>query len=478
MAETAKEMLERMRAKRGQVTDAAPSDESAADMLARLRSGTVAKGRIVRDESGSVLGNVPQEVPPPPQPKPTKGQAFRNRFAEEAINTATGAGRVMTETAMRTNPILSSLMNAKDAYENVGSEPPAPLGVLNLPKMPSGRETVAGAKVLGNKAMGLLGPVDELNMGSAIERQNEIESAEPFASELGGLLEDTGTLVAGRLPFIKQTGKEAGGLFDDLIKKQMSRTALKLRSPKGFSGQARQWLENDVVQNVAKATGRSLETGLEGAALEILQGGDPVEIGAWTAGGQLASSAGLTAAKFSTSLGIEPYEKHVPLPIRMAVSAAVAGSMIQFFKSATPGGDDYSLESTEAGYNKVLYGVLAGVAALGGKRSKAEGVLSNFPVIADAAWTLPRTAMIATAKKVAEATRDGDPRAEKVVTLMLSQPDAFTPKTQEKLRRVMEDPESSLPATVARLYRTDSKFRDTLDAPHPGLVGVPVKETE
>lgn len=468
MAETAKEMLERLRKK------SQPEGESAAEKLARLRSSapTVAQGRLIRDEQGSVIGNVPHAIPEPQLPKPTREQATRNRFAEDAIDTVAGVGREVTQTAMRANPILSSLMNVKDMGDRFDVD--TPLSILDLPRAPSGRETVAGAKLAGNKAMGLLGPVPDMNFESALNRQDEIEAAQPAGSQMGAFVEDVGSLIALRRPFGAE--KKAGGLFDDFIERKMAGGAASLFGKKGVAAQARDFLEHDTVKSLARATGRSMETGLEGYMLETIEGGNPSEVAALNAGMQLASSGALTLAKASTTLGIDAYEKSVPLPMRLAISAAVAGSMVQYFKSATPGGDDYSLESTESGYNKVLLALLGGVAAIGGKRSKEGGLLSNFPKTADAAWTIPRTAMINTAQQIQEATEAGDERAEKVITILQTSPDQFTPKQVEKMYRAMTSDDGSLPAVVAKLYRTDSKFRQLIDAPHPKLAGVPVTE--
>lgn len=110
---------------------------------------------------------------------------------------------------------------------------------------------------------------------------------------------------------------------------------------------------------LARGAGRSLETGVEAAVLDIVKDpdADPLETAALAAGAQLVGSGALGSAQGLLSGG------PTRAGLKIAVAAASTMGFLQMLKTVTPGGRDRILESMEGGYDKVALALGLGVAS-------------------------------------------------------------------------------------------------------------------
>lgn len=311
---------------------------------------------------------------------------------------------------------------------------------------PSGREVLAG----GDAAIGVLG--GDFNVGERFQSelaQREQEATDnPTASMLGGFSGDVATLLTGRLP---RTGP--GGLFDKKIADALSSGSKALGKKAGATGvvkQAKDILDTDVFKHAARGAGRVFETGVEGAALSLLQDGDPVETAAFAAGGQLVASGALAAAEGAVELPLKVLGKNTLGPLgKKAVGIAAQGVILSTLFKVLQSNPDAAEETAFDKLTTAL--VVGGAAGILGKRSKEGGLLENFPSLADAILTVPRTGMIKAAQAIAD-----DEDSQAVVGLMASDPEAFTAKQLERLQEGIES--GNFPEAVQELS-ADDDFR-------------------
>ena len=332
----------------------------------------------------------------------------------------------------------------------------------NILPVPTGREVLSGAQGLlpGNTAE------------SAMAEREQLRVDEPMKSTLGEFGGDVMTLLGGRLP---KTG--SGGLLDDAMGKGIEALTRKFgTAERGMKAVGRDLVTSPTFGRMIRGFERAGETGIEGAALAILQGGDPVETAAYAAGGQLASSGALSLAqggfewplRFAQNPSMGRFTKAM---FGVAANAVVASTFLNLLQNAVPGGDDSPLLAEESAFEKLLAGLAIGlVVGIPGKRPKPGGRLDRFPSLADAILTVPRTVILRMAQSMAE-----DPAVEKAVLVMGSSPDSFTDKQLKQFNKAAE--EGTLSETLKEM-RLDDKFRALVDVPLPDLIGVPVKEPE
>lgn len=196
--------------------------------------------------------------------------------------------------------------------------------------------------------------------------------------------------------------------------------------------------------------GRAAETGIEGAAISILEGGDPLEMAAYAAGGQAAGSLLLGGLTGLFSGG--------PLKVggKLALSAVSIGALLQTLKSITPGGSDYSLVSIEQGFNKVglgiTTGVLAGLAGTGRFPVKALAGASDYMS------ALPRAAALSVLHDALN-----DTRSERVIQRLSIDPDYFGPVAARRLERAFRNPNISISGVIEDLMEQKA-FREKYEA--------------
>lgn len=211
------------------------------------------------------------------------------------------------------------------------------------------------------------------------------------------------------------------------------------------------------VKTLLNRAGRATETGLEGAALQILNEGSDIEQAAFVAGsGQLAGSTLLG--------GLSGMFRGGPLKAgaKLALSAASVGALIQLAKSATPGGKDFSLESLESGFDKVLagltLGMLSGVAGAG--RVTKRFPVSALPEIADTISALPRAAVLSS---VSEGLKNAT--VNDVLQKVSSDPDFFGERAVSEINRaIRSNKKDALENTIDRLRRNNRTFREKFES--------------
>lgn len=364
-------------------------------------------------------------------------------------------------------PLQGAARGGRDLY-NIGkgltpfADMPR-IGVIgdqtNILPLPSGREVLSGAQSVlpGN------------SFEQAMAEREDLASEHPVLSGVGGLAGDAATLATGRLPRGRAV---SGGMFDNVISDALNTFSRSMTSQQsvGVKKQIQEIVDSEAFRDLARGAGRAAETGVEGAALAILQGGDPVETAAFSAGMQGVSSGALA---WAAATGEAPAQglKHLgfskggPLTkglIGLGINATIMGVLFNVL-----GDNPDAAES--AAYDKVAYALLAGlVLGLPGKRPKAEGVLKNFPNMADAVLTVPRTAMINIAQQLAE-----DPVASKVMQVASQTPQFFSEAQAKDMMTWIE--EGTFVEKARELYESDESFAELVDTPAT-LRGVPVKK--
>lgn len=178
-----------------------------------------------------------------------------------------------------------------------------------------------------------------------------MRGAHPRAAAIGDIGGDIGSLLIGR----KATG--AG----DAIQRFESRVAGRAspQAAKSMLDDLQGVLTSTPMQKLARGAGRSVESGVEAAVLNIVKDpeSDPLEMAALAAGGQMVGSGFLAGSQGLVSGG--------PLQagLKMSILAASSFGLVQVLKSATPGGEDRILESIETGYDKVALALGLGAAS-------------------------------------------------------------------------------------------------------------------
>jgi hypothetical protein len=209
------------------------------------------------------------------------------------------------------------------------------------------------------------------------------------------------------------------------------------------------WTNSASAKTFARGAKKSLEAGIEGAVLSILDQGDPLDTAAFAAGGQAAGS--LALALGTTKKGLAG----------LAASAAVTGYGLLMLKEVVPGGRDRILESLESGAEHVAFagamGLLAGM--LGAGRIRGE-FAKDFPRVADAITAFPRGAMISLWKEWAKAPPVTQKNIESTVSMLSADPEYFTADERAQLGRGLKS--GSLAPVLERLSRRPS-FRQKLD---------------
>jgi len=299
--------------------------------------------------------------------------------------------------------------------------------------------------------------------GQRMQARTQMAEQRPGATAVGQFAGDAATLAMGRAPFVRPGG---GGMFDQQIGSMLTRYATAARGPQASALRrtSANIVNSDTFRNIARGAGRAGEAGLEGAAMSLLQNGDPLETAAFAAGGQAVSSLG--GELFEDAVNFLPGKTFKGKLLSAAASAAATGGILQLLKSAMPGGEDNVIESLESGFNKAMLAIaLGGALDLVGRRPSGGGILREFPAIADAMQTLPRTGII----KLAQAAAS-DPEIERAAqnAPLLSQSDA---------KLYMDALESEEPAQALRdLMDRNERIRRVLTARDPRLATIPVRE--
>ena len=406
---------------------------------------------------------------------------LRQRFSAQPAGTATsaglaGAGERMLSNLMEIPQLPGRAMNVAADFlnqplsiggVNLGGTPPEGPGVLasdfrfgRVP-LPTGRQVAAAIETPVQAVMAGQSLADAF--GQRMQARTQMAEQRPGATAVGQFAGDAATLAMGRAPFVRPSG---GGVFDQQIGSMLTRYVTAARGPQASALRrtSANIVNSDTFRNIARGAGRAGEAGLEGAAMSLLQNGDPLETAAFAAGGQAVSSLG--GELFEDAVNFLPGKTFKGKLLSAAASAAATGGILQLLKSAMPGGEDNVIESLESGFNKAMLAIaLGGALDLVGRRPSGGGILREFPAIADAMQTLPRTGII----KLAQAAAS-DPEIERATqnAPLLSQSDA---------KLYMDALESDEPAQALReLMDRNERIRRVLTARDPRLATIPVRK--
>lgn len=286
------------------------------------------------------------------------------------------------------------------------------------------------------------------------QQQARIREERPGAALAGDVLGDVATLLTGRAPFARGRG------MTQFSARQGGAVPFPLRAaPKGKQGNigrikaaADEIFTSDTMKTILNRAGRSAETGLEGAALGILNEGDPIELGAYAAGGQIGGS--LALPMITTKGGL----------IGLAGAAAATGALLQFGKSAVPGGKDFILESLESGFDKVTAGIvigsLSGMAGAG-RLTRPEAIAKNLPEITDSMTAALRGSGLSVLQEFLGSDPNAQRDMEAVVSKLADNPEFFSPKERRELEPALTKSDVSFKKRLERLKK-DKKFREKL----------------
>lgn len=309
---------------------------------------------------------------------------------------------------------------------------PVHLGDRVLP-LPRGEQVVAGALAAKDFVTG-----DNFNPAAAYRTRmaegEEMAQDHPFANAAGGVAGDIATLASGRLPFasnIAKAEKTLAALGPVGRNQTLTRDITRLFS-------------SDPMKSLYRGMGRAAETGLEGATLSILKGGDPLEAGGYSAGAQVVGSMSMTATK---ALYKHPF----------IVSALGAAALFQVGKELTPGGENKFIPSLEAGFEHVAHGlIIGGLAALSTGRIRAADSSKVVQALADITTTTGRGAVLSLITDLTKEEEGGEGDVKRTITALTTTPDIFNETQLKRLQSAFDG--QSFGATVKDMMKTDPRF--------------------
>lgn len=276
-------------------------------------------------------------------------------------------------------------------------------------------------------------------------RQSELtrlgEEQNPTAHTVGEISGDAATLLTGRFG-----GANAIRSARDVrVAQRAVETARRSESlPFGVKRYVTGVFENLDSNGVKAILSRAGEAGFEGAVLSILQDGDPIEVGAYSAGGQLAGSTVLslmpTSAKNTVKFG-----------------AAIAGvtALARFGQEFSPG-ENNIFTATDVAFEKAKVALLLGIAsgAAGAGRIRSGGFADNFPVLAESITQIPRGATISLINRMVSEKEDGGNTTETILNKLSTDPDYFGENIRNRLDRAIRN--NTIGEELDRLMQNDS----------------------
>ena len=402
------------------------------------QTSLAAQGILVRDPHGRVEGSFGISRPARRQPTKSAPAQFVTGATEQLADTAINLPDVIINDLLR--PFMPPDLQNLDRSA-------AP----NIDIMPTGREAFAGIDTLFNDKSFLE------NLGA-----REQDAADrPIATGFGHATGDALTLLGLR-------GATRGGF--ERAGQKLSRPRGRLHEvatagPRSFKRGVAQGVDNSI-QWLTNTFARSAEAGLEGAALAVLKGGDPIETAAMTASLQGAGSLGIALTDLVPKNIVG---KNIGLPLRMAITAAATGSMLELAESFIPGiGDDQF--NFEGAFDKMVIGlgVGAGLRAAGFSRVKDTG----FTKLTEDAFTvIPRGKWISLVEDLMTEQQRGNLLPRQVNDMMARAPDKFPPKTLKQLQ------DAQIRGNFVQVVTELSEELEPLaNVPDPRLSGVPLKE--
>lgn len=408
----------------------------------------------------------------------SSAKAFARAGLERFTQNVTGLPDLALTAAMvPANDAIQGVRNFGNLPELLGyprtTQGPLPqMGERIIPGMPDAMDVFAGAQRLGEGAAALAtGDMGQFKPDARAQQQFISEGMvqeHPIATTAGNIAGDVATLGGLRAPISAERALSQVAHKRTLLTKEAQQAAAKeslVANPAadltalGFEFAPSLSSAIKSLPKTSKGfatllnrTGRSAEAGLEGAVLSILNDGDPLETAAFAAGGQAAGSValGMLTGLFSGNFA--------QVGTNLAIGAVSVGATLQLLKSVTPGGQDFSLESIESGFNKVALGIAAGALAgvAGAGRVTSKFPVSAFPKLADALTSIPRAATISVLNDALNNTQ-----TEKVIQQLAQDPNYFGPAAARRLERAFRNPDISINSVIEDLMEQKA-FREKL----------------
>jgi len=274
-----------------------------------------------------------------------------------------------------------------------------------------------------------------------ISEQQRREAA-PNASDFGDIV-GTGASLAGlRIPVATKLGQRA-------LPAAASNTGR--TGQLTFGGVLKDAATSEPVKALARAAGRTAEGGLEAAALSILQGKDPVETAALSAGAQGAGSMILSAFNPGELKGLG----------RLGLAAGGLTAMFRLGQEFGPG-ENNTFESIDDAFNKIQFGILAGLtsAAAGAGRINPRNASQAVSVAADSITSMPRGFVVGLLNKTQERKNEGINRVEPVLKQLSKDPTFFGKENGKKIQKAIESkkPEKVI-NTIDSLFKNSDTFK-------------------
>lgn len=452
--------------------DATPEQAIA---LARSRVSELSQpSPISRASSATELRDALRSSPRPP-PRSSTGlsagdtalELGSRRFVNNILNTPNAAGELLAISAAALGTTAQNIGNAItgkpiNIIEEFGRRREAERGQFPasaLRAIPT--PTVEGIASAASAAQGGVGnllqgqaPQFSQQFEQARNAQDEfigtLQSERPVASTAGEIGGDIATLLAARTPAI-------GGLAraEKTLDSPLASTL-----PPGILRLLDDTVKSPGLRRLARGAGRAVETGFEAAVLSALGDGDPVSAGAFAAGAQAGGSLGLTVMGGLLEGG------PTKAGTKLALAAAGTLAVIQFMKSATPGGRDRILESAETSFDKLALtiglGTLAGMAGAGRGRGASRLTENLTPELTDNVIAAVRGVGLSGLKELTREDTDVE-TVERVMRELSKDPDAFGPEAKRRLLRAATTPTVSLPSEVNKLIQGSKRFREKAD---------------
>lgn len=431
---------------------------SLADRLRRLQSG----GASAVDAAASAVGDLGLEdrlrrlqgaltKTDPSTASGAFGRATAATFLDNFLGLPDVVANSVREGA-RVPPVLTRALNpfaslsdpaAAQAADSAFYDRDLRLGQRNLP-VPRGDQVVA--------AFNAFAPGDGSlpnRYRAEMARGEQMRSDHPIASALGDVGGDVATIFTGRIPFanaVRTAESAIAGL------KSTAQVGTNLRDIQNF-------FTSGAMKSLYRGMGRTAETGLEGALLSTLKGGDAREMAGWSMGTQAAGSALLNLSGVS-DLAKGGWQKGIT---KLIGSSILAGSLFQYGKELMPGGKNKILESIEGGYEHVIHGLLSGVisGALGLGRIRANDHGAFIKGLGEAFNTTQRGTTLSFLNSMLKEADEGGTDLRNTAAHLLGNPDGFNKSQITQLSNALEN--GTLGPTVKKMVDTDPRFRAMID---------------
>jgi hypothetical protein len=371
------------------------------------------------------------------------GQKAGRRFIDQTLALPSHAGELLAHggAAVRTaggalgNYLSNQPQNLMQNYnQNLNIERQQfPASALSAIPTPTTADIMATGKTVQRLPEIVKGaPLkDILNEERLAQAEIDLQFAEdnPGVNTAGNLLGDMGMLLSGRAPFSKNL-REFSTPPKRVAPEQTGAIRLEFQ----------RWASGDKFQAVERGMRRAAETGLDAAALAILQENDPVKTALAAAGAQAAAS---TILQLTTTA--------INKPVPTLVGAAVAW---QVFTQAAPGIQQNVFTSIDNAIAKALgvvgIGMFAGIAGLGRLPKPTQ---DNLKLISDSLTAGARVPMLSVLGDLMTEKEQGGDTLAKVMKQYQINPDYFGPVSRRRLERAMENEKISLLDEIQKMSK-------------------------